>query len=177
MTHAKHSELSASGAHQWWNCAGSVTATRGIPRVDSIYAEEGTAAHELARRCLVEGHDTEHYQDQTIEGFRGDASDGNAVQIYVDVCRRLQSSCDVHFIERSFSLEALHPPVPMFGTSDFVSYVRRSRELHVVDLKFGKGVLGEREGQSATHDTTRSASRWRSTSPSPRSPRRSFSRG
>lgn len=48
----KHAKLSASGSSKWLNCAGSVEAESKLPNKSSIYAEEGTLAHELADICL-----------------------------------------------------------------------------------------------------------------------------
>lgn len=44
------------------------------------------------------------------------------------------------FYEKRFSLETLNPPVPMFGTADFVCLLRDQRKLVVADLKYGKGI-------------------------------------
>jgi hypothetical protein len=48
----KHAKLSASGSCKWLNCSGSVEAESKIPNKQSVYAEEGTLAHELANICL-----------------------------------------------------------------------------------------------------------------------------
>ena len=52
-----HAKLSASGAHRWLACPGSVKAEDGIPDVTSTFAQEGTAAHELGEIALVSGTD------------------------------------------------------------------------------------------------------------------------
>ena len=44
----EHSELGASACARWSVCPGSVVPSRGIERKSSVYADEGTAAHELA---------------------------------------------------------------------------------------------------------------------------------
>ena len=49
---AQHSVLSPSGAHRWMRCPGSIAAESGMPDTSSKYAAEGTAAHELASKCL-----------------------------------------------------------------------------------------------------------------------------
>lgn len=136
----QHSELSASSASRWMTCPGSVRLSRGIQREESSYAQEGSAAHEVARRCLIEEHDADQYFGQEIAGFTVDQAMAAAVQIYVDVCRRLIDACDVPYIEQRVDLAGIGPPVPMFGTSDFVAYSKRRRELNLVDFKYGRGI-------------------------------------
>lgn len=97
-------------------------------------------AHEVASICLVEGADAAQFAGQEIEGSKVSPAMVSGVQLYLDVCRRLIDSNDIHLIEHKFSLDALHPPVEMFGTADFIAYSRRRRELSIVDLKYGKGV-------------------------------------
>lgn len=44
---ANHAILSASASHRWLNCPPSVRLTERIPDNGSIYAAEGSEAHEL----------------------------------------------------------------------------------------------------------------------------------
>ena len=39
-----HVELSASGAHRWMNCPGSIKLSRQVPDKRSVYAAEGSVA-------------------------------------------------------------------------------------------------------------------------------------
>lgn len=48
MSSVKHAKLSASGAARWLACPPSVNLESTFPKTSSPYAEEGTAAHELA---------------------------------------------------------------------------------------------------------------------------------
>jgi hypothetical protein len=134
-----HSILGASRAHQWWHCGYWVKNASGA-NLGSVWAAEGTAAHELAQRCLVDNHDASHLLGTTIGEFEVTEEMAAAVQMYVAVCRRLIDACDVHMIEQHITLGKLNPPVDMFGTADFIAYSRKRREVHVVDFKFGKGV-------------------------------------
>ena len=43
----KHALLSASSAARWLNCPPSVRLTENMPDTESIYAKEGTLAHEM----------------------------------------------------------------------------------------------------------------------------------
>jgi hypothetical protein len=122
------------------NCPASVRLSRGTPSEGSAYASEGTAAHELVARCLEEDCEATEFLGHTFNGIIVTEGMVGSAQIYVDYCRRLIDFCDVHHIEHKVSLEALDPPVPMYGTADFIAYFAKRQELHVVDLKFGKGV-------------------------------------
>lgn len=56
---AAHAQLSPSSAARWMACPGSVALSRDIPNTSSAYADEGTAAHELAAKCLTDGSSTQ----------------------------------------------------------------------------------------------------------------------
>lgn len=49
-----HSDLGASGTERWMNCPGSIRMSKGMPNKSSIFAMEGTCAHALGEKCLVE---------------------------------------------------------------------------------------------------------------------------
>jgi hypothetical protein len=141
-----HATLSASGAYRWWTCLGSPRMEAEFPASTSIYAAEGTAAHELAHLCLINGQDAAEYVDRVVADHTIDAAAADNVQVYLDVCRVYIADPDYEcFFEKKFSLESLHPPVPMFGTSDFVALSRRLRRLVVIDYKHGRGVVVEVE--------------------------------
>jgi hypothetical protein len=140
-----HASLGASTASRWMACPGSVSLTQHIaPRPSSIHAEEGTAAHALAELCLRKGHDPVTFVGTTLEGV--DITDEMAeyTAVFVDYCKSLcetDPAGTVTWIEKQFNLSALNPPGPMFGTADFVVYDPRTRELEIVDFKYGKGVV------------------------------------
>ena len=50
----KHAKLSASGSSRWINCPGSIKAEESFPDKTSVFADEGSAAHELAEQSLVQ---------------------------------------------------------------------------------------------------------------------------
>ena len=52
-----HAALGASAAHRWMRCPGSIRLSDGIEAPASTYAEEGAAAHVLAKICLDDGSD------------------------------------------------------------------------------------------------------------------------
>lgn len=58
-----HSMLGASGTERWMNCAGSIRMSKGMPNKSTIYAMEGTAAHNLGELCIQ--------QDLSADVFEG----------------------------------------------------------------------------------------------------------
>ena len=48
-------------------CSAAPKMKRLVPDRGSVYADEGTAAHEIAARCLKQEVDTEHFAGMAIE--------------------------------------------------------------------------------------------------------------
>lgn len=139
-----HAVLSASGTERWWNCPASVRLSEGRPNRSSKAANEGTAGHELAEKCLQSERDAYEFIGETLQ-VQGDSFDvtddfAEAVQVYVDECRLCMGPGWEYWIENRFSLEVLKPPVAMFGTADFTAYNVATKTLVVKDLKFGRGI-------------------------------------
>lgn len=142
-----HAELGASTAARWMACPGSIALSRDVPHRSadsSPYAQEGTLAHTLAEVALSNSLSAEGARHKF--GLAADEDMAAHVQVYLDVCRALFPSAGAFWIERRFTLEVLNPPVPMFGTADFVAYDQDTHTLTVVDLKYGQGVVVEAKG-------------------------------
>ena len=123
-----HAKLSASGAHRWINCAGSVAAEAAMPygNKSSVFAEEGTRAHDLAENALREGVAADTLTD--------DKDMADFVQVYVDYVRSFKAS---HMtIEERVDFSDWVPEG--FGTADAILIYDNT--LHVCDLKYGRGV-------------------------------------
>lgn len=141
-----HSPLGASACNRWWNCPGSIQLSRQFKGRSSIFAREGTAAHELAQMCLQQQRDTYEFLGIQIEveghKITVDQEMVEAVQVYVEECRaQAEVGTAPPMIETRITLERLNPPDDMFGTADFM--VQQGRTLCVLDLKYGKGVAVE----------------------------------
>lgn len=161
---AKHAKLGPSSAERWMNCPGSVPLSEGLPDTTSEYADEGTAAHFLAARCLTtgsnpidySGHEIqlcstpggEHYEafledrvnsDEVLNRFFVDSEMVTHVTKYVDDVRRVQVSIngELH-VEQSLSIEYLTGEEDAEGTSDAI--ILGGGFLVDVDLKYGQGV-------------------------------------
>lgn len=134
-------------------CPGSVRLSVGIPNTSSEFAREGTAAHAVAELALSKNVPPSTYAGTTIEGVEVTEEMADYVAIFVDYCKQLIADTtpfdvrdDYYWIERKFDLSSLNTPAPMFGTADFVVYDTATRELEVVDLKYGQGVVVEVKG-------------------------------
>ena len=156
MPPTTHAVLGASSSERWMACPGSVRMSHGRPDDTSVYAIEGSAAHELGERCLRDGQDADAYLGQVIP-VPEEQEDGateihqievtedmtEAVQVYVDYARNLVTEASdeaVQYVERQFDLSPLNPPEAMYGTGDHVLWDPGSRVLDVTDYKHGQGV-------------------------------------
>lgn len=145
---AVHSRIGASTCERWWNCPGSVALVNTLPpQRESEYAAEGTAAHELAERCLRDGVDAaELIGELSKNGFVWDDEMAEHVQTYLDVIRHDISLYDCLSddlsIEHKFHLTEIHPEA--FGTCDAILRVFLKKVI-VYDLKYGQGVAVEAE--------------------------------
>lgn len=139
-----HAKLSASGSSRWLACPGSVNAEEGIKDHSSPSAREGTCAHELAELVLVNGgscfdwvgkqlvENNEHTVDQEMAQY---------VQQYVDYVKSFDGE---HAYEQRVDFSEWVPEG--FGTSDAI--ILQGDTLHVIDLKYGKGVQVYAENNS-----------------------------
>jgi len=139
-----HSLNSPSSFSRRIGCPGSANMEKQLPSETSPFAAEGTAAHTLGERCLLEGKEPSYYEGEIIENDDGTKFEVtpdmiDAVEQYVDYCRPLMGK---HLIEHKFVLAFLGPDEK--GTSDFTAL--KDGILHVVDYKHGKGVTVEHKG-------------------------------
>ena len=143
----EHATLGASSSDRWWHCHGcfNMATKLGVKSSTSVYAMEGTAAHELAHMCLLQGKDAIEFIDRkmTVDGHEFFVNDemATAVQVYLDKCRSLMGPGVECLTEKRFTLKSLNPPGPMFGTADFVAIDRTTGKITIVDFKYGKGVV------------------------------------
>ena len=135
-----HSERTSSAAHRWIKCPGSVAACRGLEdEPSSVYAAEGTAAHELGDICLSLGADPRNYKGK-VGDFTCDEEMQEAVGLYVNMVRTYEElKPSSSWFEKKITLpyDSDHE-----GTLDaFIKY--DDGDLTIIDLKFGRGVIVE----------------------------------
>lgn len=141
-----HSKIGASSMHRWAECPGSVKLSEGIESVSSVYAEEGTDAHELAAYRLTEGVYDRHPLANNEEMLE-------AVEVYIGYVEELaRAPLSEVLVEHKFNLSEIYPG--LFGTADAIVYDLPREILHVIDYKHGKGIpveVMERDGSGAEH--------------------------
>src|SRR6056297_3283871 len=135
-----HSIYSASGAHRWMECSPSALLEQQFANETSVFAEEGTAAHDLAEHKLKKAlkmrskKPTSHYHSDEMDDM---------TDLYVEYCLELieksKENCkDLQIlIEQKLDFSDYVPEG--YGTGDLV--VVGNGTLHVVDLKYGRGVI------------------------------------
>lgn len=127
-TTPKHAKLSASSSERWLVCPGSVTMESSYPDVTSIYAEEGTRAHELAEKAILSSTPPLQLTD--------DAEMAKFVQEYIEYIDTLKTLTSTIYIEERVSYE--HITKDGFGTCDCA--IIDDEHIHIIDLKYGRGV-------------------------------------
>jgi hypothetical protein len=163
-TQRAHAKLAPSSAYRWIACPGSVRMSEGIEDVTSTYAAEGTAAHELAAFCLQNGHDAIEFLGWVVDTVAADkrlfdavlgpltVADGitrfevdeemvEAVQLYIDTVQSLIPKSGEYELDIETRLDMTHIHPDIFGTGDLVLYDLGAAWLHVLDFKYGKGVI------------------------------------
>lgn len=139
-----HSEWSASGFKKIMLCPGSKVLEVGKADTTTVYAAEGTAAHQLLEWCLTGDTPAAGYVGRIIEadGFKIEVTDEMAdhIQWCVDRVMEYKGEDGVMLVEqRLYYAEYLDVPRETgWGTGDVV--IIRGSEITVIDLKYGRGV-------------------------------------
>lgn len=147
---AAHAKLSASAAHRWLNCPGSVRIAELFPATTSIFAEEGTLAHKLGESLILTEDAPpvelleriiKYYQstpqlDGTVDEMRDYVSEyADFVREEYEEALRDDPAAAI-MTEQRVDLTKWIPGG--FGTTD--AAVIGGNTLHIIDLKYGKGV-------------------------------------
>lgn len=138
-----HSQLGASSSHRWFECQASIPLSVGIESEESEYAKEGTAAHELADKCLTEDKNAFMYLGQQINGFTVTEDMADAVQVYLDTVRKMIKPHSEVLIEERFQLDWIDEE--LYGTND-CAIINPFLDLTIIDYKHGRGIPVEAVG-------------------------------
>ena len=147
-----HAKLNASSAARWMACPGSIRLIDSLPPDQrdkgSVYARQGTAAHELGERCLHHDLEPDHWEGDVIEveddEFFVDRDMIDAVQVYLDEVDGRKRGFEDYTCWYEQRVAPFADRDDMFGTADCVIYEPFST-LVVIDYKHGKGVPVEVE--------------------------------
>jgi hypothetical protein len=143
-----HALLSASGAYRWLNCTPSARLEEKLDDTSSVYAQEGTLAHELAELQLIyelkeitkRTYNTRVKKIRAHELFTKDMPDH--VEKYTDFVMEKYAEAIGHtkdaliFLEQKLDFSTYVPKG--FGTGDCI--IIADGTLEIIDLKYGKGV-------------------------------------
>src|SRR5690606_24505588 len=145
-----HARLSASSAHRWFLCPGSVNLAAPLPNTSSFGAAEGTLAHDIAARCLTTGVGPQSCLGREAErdGHKVvcDQEMVDGVQFYLDAINEDFRDGDQVFVEVDLTraLQKIDPDLG--GTADYVRWRPKTKCLRVFDFKYGAGHLVTAEG-------------------------------
>lgn len=135
---SRHAILSASAAHRWLECPPSVRLCENMPKETSVYAEEGTLAHQICEEKLLV---LKGVMDK-VETEAQDAEMERCTDAYRDFVEEEWNAAKAKtkdaalLIEQELKFDDFVPEG--FGTSDAV--IVSDDTLQVIDFKYGKGV-------------------------------------
>lgn len=141
-----HAVLSASSSKQWLHCPPSIRLQENFPNESSVYAAEGTFAHEVCeykvRKYLkerVKRPQSEEFDTEEIEQI----TDMYAEFVISIIEKMKENGCEpLAFVEERVNYSHIAPSG--FGTADMLIIGKDENGkglLHVVDFKTGKGVF------------------------------------
>lgn len=142
----QHALLSASSAHRWLHCTGSPLLEKEFPDTTSVYAQEGTLAHELCElklkkytTVMPKGTYTRAHNKIMKSELWQNEMEGTS-ETYLEYVKEIMLSCEIApavLIEKRVDFSRYVPEG--FGTADCL--ILAGDTLHVIDYKHGKGVV------------------------------------
>jgi hypothetical protein len=137
-----HAKLSPSASARWMTCPGSVHLAPDIKGGgSSVYAEKGTAMHDVSENCLTKGLEPKSFIGKTVNGHIITRDMVEIVQVYVNYIQSLNGQ---KFYEEKVTLaEVIND---CYGTADAI--IIEGSLMRVIDLKTGGGDLVEAEGNT-----------------------------
>ena len=142
----QHALLSASSAHRWLHCTGSPLLEKEFPDTTSVYAQEGTLAHELCElklkkytTVMPKGTYTRAHNKIMKSELWQNEMEGTS-EAYLEYVKGIMLACEIApavLIEKRVDFSRYVPEG--FGTADCL--ILAGDTLHVIDYKHGKGVV------------------------------------
>ena len=141
---SKHAILSASGSHRWLNCTPSARLELEFENTTSEAAREGTAAHALCEHKLKKF--LKKRSKRPVSDYNSDemeeCTDAYA-EFVMEQYEEAKKFCKdpVILIEQKLDFSCYVPEG--FGTGDCI--IISDDKLHIIDFKYGQGILVEAE--------------------------------
>lgn len=137
---SKHAILSASGAHRWLNCTPSARLELEFDDNSGEAAAEGTAAHALSEHKLRKA--LKMRSKKPVSPYDSDEMDNYTdgyVEFVLEVIEQAKQACrdPLILIEQRLDFSKYVPEG--FGTGDCL--IIADGTLHIIDFKYGQGVL------------------------------------
>ncbi len=140
----KHALLSASSSHRWLKCPPSAMLERQFPESTSEAAEEGTLAHAMAENKLnAQLKRTTGYQPSILDDEEMDSYTDDYVSFVLAQIQKAKETCQDPLVLLEERLDFSQYVPDGFGTGDCV--IIADEKLHIIDLKYGLGVLVDAE--------------------------------
>ena len=142
---AEHAVLSASGSHRWLNCTPSARLELEFENTGSEAAREGTAAHALCEHKLKRAlHMRSRRPASDYDSDEMEECTDAYVDFVMEQYEAAKQVCEdpVILIEQRLDFSCYVPDG--FGTGDCL--IISDDRLHIIDFKYGMGVLVEAEG-------------------------------
>lgn len=139
-----HAILSASGSHRWLNCTPSARLELEFENTTSEAAREGTAAHALCEHKLKKF--LKKRSKRPVSDYNSDemeeCTDAYA-EFVMEQYEEAKKSCKdpIILIEQKLDFSCYVPEG--FGTGDCI--IISDDKLHIIDFKYGQGILVEAE--------------------------------
>lgn len=137
---SKHAILSASGAHRWMNCTPSARLELEFDDKSGSAAAEGTAAHELCEHKLRRA--LKMRSKKPVSPFDSDEMDSYTdgyVEFIFEIIEQAKQSCNDPLVLIEQRLDFTKYVTDGFGTGDCL--IIADGTLHIIDFKYGQGVL------------------------------------
>lgn len=145
MPPAKHAVLSASSSHRWLNCSPSARLEQEFEDRETEAAAEGTAAHALCEHKLRRALKLQSRR-KPISRYASDEMDMHTdgyVQFVLETLAEVRKNCADPLINIEQRLDFSCYVPDGFGTGDCI--IIGDKTMHVIDFKYGQGVLVEAE--------------------------------
>ena len=137
---SNHAMLSPSASHRWLNCTPSAKLEKEFEDRSSSAAEEGTAAHALCEHKLKRKlnrrsrRPISYYNTDEMEEYT-DAY----VEFVEEQLQKAKETCQDPLVQIEQKLDLSEYVPDAFGTADCI--IVSDGTLHIIDMKYGMGVL------------------------------------